>query len=197
MSGAGAGLSGSRAPWGALGSPWGRPQAFVVRLRRVQCWCAACSCWALPEACVGASRRRRCLAMQPGAQPRPSPPAPPNYTTAVAASTQPSGAAAGPQLLPPLPLAAPCALLVPKGFEFREGAPLWDGVVIGRFLGAGVQVRAGAPPPAAPRCACWRLLRCILVGAGARRLCRGPLADSWGTHMAGSINPCCRRGCLS
>ena len=42
-------------------------------------------------------------------------------------------------------VAAPCALLVPRGYAFKEGTPLWNGVVLGRFLGAGVQVLGCAP----------------------------------------------------
>lgn len=37
-------------------------------------------------------------------------------------------------------IAAPCALLVPKGYSLKEGSELWGGIKLGRMLGAGVQV---------------------------------------------------------
>ena len=34
------------------------------------------------------------------------------------------------------------AILMPSNFTMKEGAPLWPGVQLGKFLGAGAQVGA-------------------------------------------------------
>ena len=39
------------------------------------------------------------------------------------------------------------AILMPSNFTMKEGAPLWPGVRLGKFLGAGAQVGAGRLPP--------------------------------------------------